>query len=142
VLVVDDNADALESLSRLVAVMGNEVCKAHDGLEAVESAESFRPHIVLMDLGMPRLDGYEPAKRMRQAPWEYGLTIVATTGRDHEEHRRRAREAGFDHHLVKPIRAKTRRRSALPIHILGLKWQIWPGKRCHSGQAKQLYKSA
>ena len=103
VLVVDDNVDALESLSRLVACMGNDVRKAHDGLEAVESAESFRPDIVLMDLGMPRLDGYEAAKRMRQEPWGRALTLVATTGWGQDEHRRRAREAGFDHHLIKPI---------------------------------------
>jgi CheY-like chemotaxis protein len=83
--------------------MGNVVCRANDGLEAVATAESFRPDIVLMDLGMPRLDGYEAAKRIRQAPWGRALTLVATSGWGQEEHRRRSREAGFDHHLVKPV---------------------------------------
>jgi PAS domain S-box-containing protein len=103
VLVVDDNGDALDSLSKLVAVMGNEVRKAHDGLEAVHAAELFRPDVVLMDLGMPKLNGYDAAKRMREEPWGRNLTLVATSGWGQEEHRRLSREAGFDHHLVKPI---------------------------------------
>jgi PAS domain S-box-containing protein len=103
VLVVDDNVDALDSLSMLVALMGNEICKARDGLEAVRAAETFRPDIVLMDLGMPNLNGYEAAKRMREEPWGRELTLVATSGWGQDEHRRLSREAGFDHHLVKPV---------------------------------------
>jgi CheY-like chemotaxis protein len=103
VLVVDDNADALESLSRLVTLMGNEVRRAYDGLEAIEVARTFQPDVVLMDLGMPRLNGYEAARRMRQEPWAQKLALVATTGWGQDEDRRRTAEAGFDCHLVKPI---------------------------------------
>jgi PAS domain S-box-containing protein len=103
VLVVDDNADALESLSRLVKLMGNEVRSAHDGLEAIEVARTFQPDVVLMDLGMPRLNGFEAARRIRQEPWGRGLALVATTGWGQDGDRRRTAEAGFDCHLVKPI---------------------------------------
>lgn len=103
ILVVDDNADALESLSRLVTLMGNDVRRAHDGLEALEVGRTFQPDIVLMDLGMPKLNGYETARRMRQEPWGQELALVATTGWGQDEDRRRTAEAGFDRHLVKPI---------------------------------------
>jgi signal transduction histidine kinase/ActR/RegA family two-component response regulator len=103
VLVVDDNADALESLSRLVRLMGNEVRQARDGLEAFQIARMFQPEIVLMDLGMPTLNGYEAARRIRQEPWGGEIALVATTGFGKDEDRRRTTEAGFDRHLVKPI---------------------------------------
>jgi PAS domain S-box-containing protein len=103
VLVVDDNSDALESLSRLVSLMGNEVRRAQDGLEAIEVARTFQPDIVLMDLGMPKLNGYEAARRIRQEPWGRELALVATTGWGQDDDRRRTAEAGFDRHLVKPI---------------------------------------
>ncbi len=103
ILVVDDNADALNSLSRLVALMGNDVRQAQDGLEAIEVARAFAPDLVLMDLGMPKLNGYEAAQRMREQPWGQDLAIVATTGWGKEEDFRRTAAAGFDHHLVKPI---------------------------------------
>jgi PAS domain S-box-containing protein len=103
ILVVDDNADALESLSRLVALMGNEVRRANDGLEALEIARTFQPDIVLMDLGMPNLNGYDAARRMRQEPWGRELVLVATTGWGQDDDRRRSAEAGFDRHLVKPV---------------------------------------
>jgi CheY-like chemotaxis protein len=103
VLVVDDNADALESLSRIVTHMGNEVRRAQDGLEAIDVAREFRPDVVLMDLGMPRLNGYEAVRQLRQEPWAREVTIVATTGWGQDEDRRRTADAGFDRHLVKPI---------------------------------------
>jgi CheY-like chemotaxis protein len=103
ILVVDDNADALESLSRLVMLMGNEVRRAHDGLEALEIARTFQPDIVLMDLGMPNLNGYDAARRMRQEPWGRELVLVATTGWGQDDDRQRTAEAGFDRHLVKPV---------------------------------------
>jgi CheY-like chemotaxis protein len=103
VLVVDDNEDALKSLSMLVSLMGNDVCQARDGLEAVEQAEQFRPDVVLMDIGMPRLNGYDAACRIRQQPWGMDIVLIATTGWGQEEDRRRTKAAGFDHHLVKPL---------------------------------------
>jgi CheY-like chemotaxis protein len=103
ILVVDDNSDALESLSRMVAHMGNEVRQARDGLEALEIARTFQPDIVLMDLGMPNLNGYDAARRMRQEPWGRELSLVATTGWGQDDDRRRSAEAGFDRHLVKPV---------------------------------------
>jgi PAS domain S-box-containing protein len=103
VLVVDDNLDALDTLSRLVEALGNEVLQARDGLEAMEIGQSFQPDIVLMDLGMPKLNGYDAARRLRQEPWGRELTLVATTGWGHDDDRRRTAEAGFDHHLVKPV---------------------------------------
>jgi PAS domain S-box-containing protein len=103
VLVVDDNADALRSLSSMVTLMGNEVRQATDGLEAVEVARTFQPEIVLMDLGMPNLNGYEAAQRIRQEVWGDEIALVATTGWGQDEDRRRTTEAGFDCHLVKPI---------------------------------------
>jgi PAS domain S-box-containing protein len=103
ILVVDDNHDALVSLSRMVTLLGNEVRQAHDGLEALEIGQSFRPEIVLMDLGMPKMNGFDAARRMRQEPWGRELSLVATTGWGQDDDRRRSAEAGFDHHLVKPI---------------------------------------
>jgi CheY-like chemotaxis protein len=103
VLVVDDNPDALETLSRLVEALGNNVREARDGLQALEVARTFQPDIVLMDLGMPNLSGYEAARRMRREPWGREFTLVATTGWGHDDDRRRSAEAGFDHHLVKPV---------------------------------------
>jgi PAS domain S-box-containing protein len=103
ILVVDDNADALDSLSRLAALLGNDVRRAHDGLEACEIARSFQPEIVLMDLGMPILNGYDAARLIRQEPWGRELVLVATTGWGQDDDRRRTAEAGFDRHLIKPI---------------------------------------
>jgi PAS domain S-box-containing protein len=103
ILVVDDNTDALASLSRLVTLLGHEVRQAHDGLEALAIGRTFQPDMVLMDLGMPKLNGFDAARRMRQEPWGRTTSLVATTGWGQEEDRRRSAEAGFDHHLVKPI---------------------------------------
>jgi len=103
VLIVDDNADALASLSMVVRALGSETFDAHDGIEAVESASNLRPDVILMDIGMPRLNGYDAARRIRQEPWGHDVLMVATTGWGKEEDRRRSKEAGFDLHLVKPI---------------------------------------
>ncbi|HVT28737.1 MAG TPA: ATP-binding protein [Lacipirellulaceae bacterium] len=116
VLIVDDNEDALSSLSFLVRVLGNEICRARDGLEAIAAAERFRPEIVLMDIGMPNLNGYEAAKRIRAEPWGEQMLLVATTGWGQEEDRRRSKDAGFDRHLVKPIEPeKLRELLAAPL---------------------------
>lgn len=102
-LVVDDQPDVLHSLARLLRSLGQEVATASDGREALETAERFRPDLVLLDLGMPRLDGYATCQRLRAQPWGADLTIVATSGWGREEDRRRCEAAGFDRHLLKPV---------------------------------------
>jgi signal transduction histidine kinase/CheY-like chemotaxis protein len=103
VLVVDDNRDAVESLAMLLEMMGHEVRTASDGVEALEVATEFVPDVVLLDLGLPRLSGYEVAQRLRLLDGCARTRLVALTGWGQEEDRRRSREAGFDHHLVKPV---------------------------------------
>ena len=102
ILVVDDNLDAAESLATLLKISGHETRMAHDGVEAVEQAETFKPDVVFLDIGMPTIDGHETARRIRSQPWGRDIVLVALTGWGQTEDRRRSREAGFDHHLVKP----------------------------------------
>jgi CheY-like chemotaxis protein len=103
VLVVDDNHDSAQTLAMVLDVMGHETCVANDGLEAVRIAGTFRPDIVLLDIGMPRLNGYEACRQIRAQPWATDVTMVAVTGWGHDDDRRRSRQAGFDLHLVKPL---------------------------------------
>ncbi|TMQ71381.1 MAG: response regulator [Candidatus Eisenbacteria bacterium] len=103
VVVGDDNADALESLGMMLGIVGYEVHLAHDGLEAVEVAQAVLPDVILLDIGMPRLNGYEAARRIRAEPWGKNIVLVALTGWGQSEDRMRAAEAGFDHHCVKPV---------------------------------------
>jgi CheY-like chemotaxis protein len=103
VLIADDNHDAAVSLSMLLQAMGHDTRVVHDGIEALEEAEIFRPDIVLLDIGMPRLDGYETARRLVARPWAAATQIVAVTGWGQEADRQRAKEAGFHRHLVKPV---------------------------------------
>jgi PAS domain S-box-containing protein len=103
VLVVDDNVDAVESLAMLLRVEGHEVRTAHDGPSALSAAETFRPEVVLLDIGLPGMDGYEVARRLRQEPGLEKVLLVAVTGYGQEEDRRLSREAAIDHHLVKPV---------------------------------------
>ncbi|HLX06912.1 MAG TPA: ATP-binding protein [Thermoanaerobaculia bacterium] len=103
ILVVDDNRDSADSLEMLLRMMGNEVRTAHDGLEAVAAAAAFRPDVVLLDIGLPKVNGYEAARRIRQQEGGAKLVLIAITGWGQEEDRRRSREAGFDHHLTKPV---------------------------------------
>jgi PAS domain S-box-containing protein len=102
ILVVDDNVDAALSVGRLLKLWGHEVQTAFSGSEALELAGTFRPQIVLLDIGMPGMSGYDVAKRLRANPEFAGLIITALTGYGQAEDRRRSREAGFDHHLTKP----------------------------------------
>ena len=102
VLVVDDNADAADSLAMLLQVRGEEVRVAYDGEEALVAEGEFSPHVLLLDIGMPKLSGYEVARRVRDLRGP-GVLIVAITGWGQEEDRLRAREAGFDHHFTKPV---------------------------------------
>lgn len=102
ILVVDDNADAAESLAALLSIGGHETRMAHDGRAAVTAAEQFNPDVVFLDIGMPVLDGHEAAKMIRQQPWGQKMVLVALTGWGQSEDRRRSKDAGFNHHLVKP----------------------------------------
>ncbi len=103
VLVVDDNRDAAASLAMMLKLMGSEVRTAHDGLEAVEAAAAFRPDVVLLDIGMPKLNGYDACRRIREKAWGKSAVVVALTGWGQEEDKRRSQEAGFNGHLVKPV---------------------------------------
>lgn len=103
ILVVDDNDDAAASLAELLELAGNETHVASDGLEAVEAAERLKPDLVLLDIGLPKLNGYEACRRIREQPWGKRMTLVALTGWGQEEDRQRSKEAGFDNHLVKPL---------------------------------------
>lgn len=100
---MDDNENAAISLALLLQIMGQDVQIAYDGLETLAKAETFRPDIVLLDLGMPKLNSYETTRRRRAEPWGEKAVLVALTGWRQEEDRRRTREAGFDYHLVKPV---------------------------------------
>lgn len=103
ILVADDNEDAVQSLGLMLEGMGHEVFTARDGFEAIHVAEKNRPDLVLLDIGMPRLNGYETARRIREQPWGKSLPLVALTGWGLEEDRQLARESGFDRHVVKPV---------------------------------------
>ena len=103
ILVVEDNQDAAESLATLIELMGHEVRSVHDGASALETAAAFRPDVVLLDIGLPDMNGYEVAPRLRQQPGLERIALAALTGWGQEEDRLRARTAGFDHHFVKPI---------------------------------------
>lgn len=103
VLVVDDNVDAATTLGALLRVLGAEIHIAHDGPSALQTIEACRPEIVLLDIGMPGMDGFEVAERIRRNPQLADLVLIALTGWGQEDDRRRTRVAGFDHHLVKPV---------------------------------------
>jgi signal transduction histidine kinase/ActR/RegA family two-component response regulator len=105
VLIADDNPDSVDALGTLLELEGHEVAIAHDGHEALELAAGFLPEVVLLDIGMPGLNGYETARRMREASWSNDLVLVAITGWGQEADKQRAREAGFDYHLTKPVDA-------------------------------------
>ena len=103
ILVVDDNVDAADSLGELLQMLGNEVRTVNDGEAGIGVAGHFRPDVVLMDIGMPKLNGYEACRRIREQPWGQKTVIVALTGWGQDEDKRRSLEAGFDHHMVKPV---------------------------------------
>ena len=103
VLVVDDNRDAASSLVLLLEIAGHKAARAHDGPSALEAAEKERPEVILLDIGLPTLNGYEVCRRIRARPWGASVMLIALTGWGQEEDRRRSHEAGFDGHLVKPV---------------------------------------
>jgi CheY-like chemotaxis protein len=103
ILVVDDNRDNADSLSMMLKMMGNETQTAYDGEEAVAVAVEFLPNVVLLDIGLPKLTGYEVCRRIREQPGGKELVIIAQTGWGQEDDRQRTHEVGFDHHMVKPV---------------------------------------
>jgi two-component system CheB/CheR fusion protein len=103
ILVVDDNHDSAKSLAMLLKATGNETHTVYDGQAAVEAAATFRPEVVLLDIGLPKLNGYDAARRIREQPWGKGMLLVALTGWGQEEDRQKSKDAGFDCHLVKPV---------------------------------------
>lgn len=107
ILVVDDNRDAADACASLLELSGHRVQAAYTGRHALELAETFRPHTLLLDIGLPDINGYELARKIRAAPWGQTITLIAVTGWGQEDDRRRAFEAGCDHHLTKPIAPET-----------------------------------
>jgi CheY-like chemotaxis protein/two-component sensor histidine kinase len=103
ILVVDDNADAASSLAMLLGMTGNETHTANDGLAAVDAAQTFHPDVILLDIGLPKLNGLDVCRRIRQQPWGQRIVMVALTGWGQEDDRRKSQEAGFNHHMVKPL---------------------------------------
>jgi CheY-like chemotaxis protein len=103
ILVVDDNRLSADSLATLLRLMGNEVHTAYDGLAGIEATERFRPDVVLLDIGMPKVNGYDACRRMRAENWGKEIVLIALTGWDQEGNEGRTEEAGFDAHMVKPV---------------------------------------
>jgi CheY-like chemotaxis protein len=102
-LVVDDNKDAAESMSMLLEMWGHEVVYAYDGPSALETAQQWQPEAVFLDIGLPGMDGYQVAERLRKLPQAKHAVLIAITGYGQEDDRRRSQRAGIDHHLVKPV---------------------------------------
>lgn len=103
ILIVDDNRDGADSLAMMLKIMGNQTHTAYDGKEGVEVAERVRPDVVLLDIGLPKMNGFEVCRHLRQQPWAKSVILIAVTGWGQEEDRRRSHDAGFDHHMVKPV---------------------------------------
>jgi len=106
ILVVDDNEDSADTLAMMLRVMGNDSRTAYDGQEGVDVAGAFRPDVILLDIGLPMLNGYEACRSIREQSWGKGVVLIAVTGWGQDEDRRRSHEAGFDHHMVKPVDPK------------------------------------
>ena len=107
ILVVDDNTDAAQALALLLEVCGHETHAVHDGVAALDAAERLRPDAILLDIGLPRLNGFEVCRRIREQPWGKDVVVIALTGWGQEVDRRRSQESGFDHHIVKPVEHAT-----------------------------------
>jgi CheY-like chemotaxis protein len=103
ILVVDDNCDSANTLAMMLTLTGNEVRTVHDGIEAIEAAAEFRPKAILMDLGMPKLNGYDATQHIREQSWGRDMIIIALTGWGQEADRAQSKKAGCDGHLVKPV---------------------------------------
>lgn len=103
IVVADDNEDSAESFAMLLSFSGHEVRIAHDGAAALDAVRDFRPDVAFLDIGMPGLTGYEVAEAVRAEPWGRDVTLIAVTGWGQPDDQARARTAGFDRHLIKPI---------------------------------------
>ena len=103
VLIVDDNEDAANSLAMLLKLGGHETTSVYSAMDALAQAAEFKPDVVLLDIGLPGMDGYEVAQKLRELPGLRDIRLVAVTGYGRSDDRRRAREAGFDDHLTKPV---------------------------------------
>jgi len=103
ILIVDDNSLSSKSTAMLLRLMGHEIATAFNGYEGIEVARTFRPDVILLDIGLPKLDGYEVAQRIREQTWGKSTLLIAVTGYGQEEDRRRSLEAGFDYHMIKPV---------------------------------------
>jgi CheY-like chemotaxis protein len=103
ILIVDDNRAVVETLTALLESSGNTTHAAYDGLEAVRLAEELRPDVILLDIGLPKIDGYEVCRRIRQQEWGHKTMVFALTGLAYDDSSHESRSAGFDMHLVKPV---------------------------------------
>jgi CheY-like chemotaxis protein len=103
IIVADDNRDAADTTAMMLRALGHEVRACYDGRQALDEGASFQPDTMLLDIGMPGLSGYEVARRIRDEPWGADVALIALTGWGQTEDRRRSLDAGFDHHLVKPV---------------------------------------
>ena len=103
ILVVDDNKDSAISTGMTLKLMGHTTRMAHDGLEALKVAEDFLPEVILLDIGLPKLNGYEVCRHIRQQGWGARMVIIALTGWGQEEDKAKSKEAGFNFHMVKPV---------------------------------------
>ncbi len=103
ILVVDDNKDAAISLAMMLKIMGHDTRTAHDGIEAVEAAQAFLPDVVMLDIGLPKLNGYDVCRRIRGKAWGKDMILIAVTGWSQDEDKRQSKEAGFNFHMLKPV---------------------------------------
>ena len=141
ILVVDDNRDAADSLGTMLGMLGIDVRSAYDGEDAVRIAGEFRPSVMLLDIGLPKLNGYQACQAIRQQPWGRHMVIIAVTGWGQEDDKRKARDAGFDHHMVKPVdpRKLIELLNTLPAHEAApaanvLSWPRAVGDGIYAGQ--------
>jgi len=117
ILVVDDNRDAVTSLAMLLQLMGNTVRTAFDGEEAVQAAGEFRPHLILLDIGLPKMNGYEVCRCIREEPWGKDMTLIAVSGWGQDGDRQKSNEAGFDRHMVKPVDPQGLMKMLAGLHV-------------------------
>jgi len=124
ILVVDDNEDAASSLTLVLELMGNDVRTAYDGSEAIAAAGEFLPHVVLLDIGLPKMNGYEACREMRKQAWGKHMVLIAVTGWGQNDAKRQSEEAGFDRHMVKPVDPRALRELLAELPIAAPKTKV------------------